>query len=69
MNNKLVKGITFGGSNINQEQPIAQLNPYIQILQLEERMIENIEVRRNFLANPSTLQALDKVKQLTNQVH
>ena len=64
MNNKLVKGITFGGSNTNQEQPIAQLNPYIQLVQFEEGMIENIEVRRNFLANPFTLQALDKVKRL-----
>ena len=61
MNNKLVKGITFGGIT-NQ---IVQLNPYIQPIQLyEEGMIENIEVRRNTLANPSTLQALDKVKQL-----
>ena len=64
MNNKLVKGITFGGIT-NQEQPIVQLNPYIQPVQLsEEGMLENIEVRRNTLANPFTLLALDEVKQL-----
>ena len=63
MNNKLVKGITFGEIT-NQEQPIAQLNPYMQIELYEEEMLENIEVRRNILANPFMLQALDEVKQL-----
>ena len=65
MNNKLVKGITFGGNNT--QQPVEEINPYIQVIQLyekEEGMLENIEVRRNNLANPLTLQALDKVKEL-----
>ena len=63
MNNKLVKGITFGGNNT--QQPVEEINPYIQAVQLyenEEGMTE--EVRRNYLANPFTLEALDKVKQL-----
>lgn len=63
MNNKLVKGITFGGNNT--QQPVEEINPYIQAVQLyEEGMLENIDVRRNNLANPFTIQALDKVKQL-----
>ena len=42
MNNKLVKGITFGGIT-NQEQPIAQLNPYMQLIQMQESMITQMD--------------------------